>query len=240
MIIFPAIDLIGGEVVRLKEGDFASKKSYSKNPEDVARTFLDAGLMHLHLVDLDAARRDGNNLLLLEKLSLLGLVIDYGGGIRGKEDAERAFSAGANKVNVGSLAVREQEKMLDLISCYPGKIILSADVKDELIRISGWEEKTDLEIIPFLSFYKENGITESTVTDIKCDGMLCGPSFELYSKIMNELTDLNLIASGGISGKEDLLRLSSMGLYGVIVGKAYYEGKISLAEMKEIECLQRG
>ena len=242
MIVIPAIDIIDGSIVRLSEGDYSRVSHYLMTPEDAAKRFEDGGLTHLHVVDLDGAEGNGKrNLRTLERIAACcSLHIDFGGGIRSAGDAESAFSAGAEKVNIGSMAVRKKEAVVELGRRYPGRIIISADVRDEKVAIAGWKEDTAIDVSSFLEEYIASGISLATVTDISKDGMLSGPGIELYSKLIEALPSLSLIASGGVSSVSDLKELSAIGVHGTIVGKAYYEGRITIAEMKEAECLQRG
>ena len=241
MRIIPAIDLMDGCVVRLSEGDFSTCRSYSSDPVSAAKAFEDGGLSRLHVVDLDAARGRGSNIDTLRRIaSATSLSIDFGGGVRSYDDLRRAFDAGAEYVNAGSAAAKDPDEVLRWNSLYPGRIILSADVRNGMVAVSGWMEDTDRKIIPFIQSFLEGGITIATVTDISRDGMLSGPSYELYRTILKALPGLSLIASGGIAGASDLKGLAADGLYGAIVGKAYYEGRITIGEMREAECLQRG
>ena len=241
MNVIPAIDLIDGSLVRLSQGDYARKKDYGLSPLSAAKVFEDGGLTHLHLVDLDGAKGDGNNLAVLEEIaSHTSLTIDFGGGIRSEEAIRRALDAGADRVNIGSVAASDRKSVKQWGRKYPGRIILSADSRCGRIAVSGWMEETEILLLPFLSDYLESGIDTAVVTDIAKDGMLSGPSLELYSRIMEEFPSLRLIASGGVSSASDLARLSEIGCSGAIVGKAYYEGRITIREMKEAECLQRG
>lgn len=237
MKVIPAIDIISGHPVRLSEGDYSRKTSYSLSALDAAKAFEDGGLTRLHLVDLDAAKGSGNNLKILEEIaSRTSLTIDFGGGIRSRESLNSAFDAGAAFVNVGSLAAKDPGEVIRWNEIYPGRIILSSDVRDGFIAVSGWQENTKLEIIPFIRDFIAHGITAAVVTDISKDGMLQGPSFALYGKLINELPGLSLIASGGVSSPQDILALKELGVSGVIVGKAYYEGRVTIHEMKEAEC----
>lgn len=237
MIVIPAMDIIDGKVVRLSKGDYSSKVEYSANPYDMARMFEDAGLTHLHLVDLDGARGSiPCNLKVLEEVaSKTELNIDFGGGIKSIESLKSAISAGAREVNVGSIAARDRDKVLSWIEEYKDYLILSADCRNGFISVSGWNEDTSLEVISFISDYNKAGLKKVISTDISKDGMLLGPSLELYSSIMTALPDESVIASGGVSSYEDLIKCRELNLYGVIVGKAYYEGKITLRELKEAE-----
>ena len=239
MKVIPAIDLMDGSVVRLSEGDFSTRKGYSTDPVAVARIFEEGGLSALHVVDLDAARGRGSNIKVLERIaSSTALEIDFGGGIRTADDAVRAFDAGASYVNVGSAAARNPDEVVRWNVKYPGRIILSADARNGSVSVSGWMEDTGKAIIPFIKYFFEHGIDRATVTDISKDGMLTGPSLDLYEAILDALPGLSLIASGGVSSVYDLENLASKGLYGAIVGKAYYEGRITVDEMREAECLQ--
>ncbi len=237
MVVIPAIDLIEGSLVRLSEGDYSTKKSYGITPLDAAKRIEDAGLSHLHLVDLDGAKGTGRNLDVLERIAgATSLEIDFGGGIRSEADARSAFSAGAGLVNIGSLSARDPEEVHRLSRIWPGRIILSADCRDGLIAVSGWQEGTSLEVIPFIKRFAENGLVRAVVTDISKDGMLKGPSAELYKRIISQIPSVELVASGGVSSAEDLRTLKAIGCFGAIVGKAYYEGHITLQDMKEAEC----
>ena len=238
MIVIPAIDIIDGSPVRLKAGDYSQKTRYGLDAVEVAKAFEDGGLKRLHLVDLDAAAGQKDNLRVLEKIaSHTSLIIDFGGGIRTRDAVKRAFEAGADFVNVGSAAVKKPEEVLSWNQEWPGRVILSADLKDGKVAVSGWTENTDVDGIGFLSSFFSEGIEEAAVTDIAKDGMLSGPSLELYEEILNHLPSLRLIASGGVSSVSDLENLNRAGLYAAIVGKAFYEGHISIREMKEAECL---
>jgi len=237
MRIIPAIDIIDGKCVRLKQGDYAQKKVYSENPLDVAKSFEDAGLTHLHLVDLDGAQA-GKVISwnVVERItSNTNLHVDFGGGIKTHEEIARLLELGIYQVNLGSIAVREPGKITDWLTQFGAdKIILSADVKNEIISIDGWQENSSINIVTFLKDFVQKGIEHVTCTDISTDGMLTGPNIELYKKILLTFPQLHLIASGGVSSLEDLQELKRIGVDGVIVGKAIYEGKISLNDFKEI------
>lgn len=232
--IIPAIDILHGKCVRLTQGDYSSRKIYNENPLEVARRFEDAGLIRLHLVDLDGAKegrvRNWNVLeTITEKTSL---VIDFGGGIGSAEDLRIVFDSGASFATVGSVAVKDQRLFLEWMLAYgPDKFILGADVRDEKIAISGWTIDTEIWIYDFIDKYKSAGIKQLFCTDIKMDGALAGPSSELYRKILERFPDLHFIASGGVRSIEDIQGLEQAGCKGVIVGKAIYEGLISLKEL---------
>lgn len=237
MRIIPAIDIIDGKCVRLTQGDYAQKKIYHENPLDAARAFEDAGLQYLHLVDLDGAKAGKViNWDVAETLtSKTSLQIDFGGGIKTDREVNDLFALGIHQVNLGSIAVKEPEKVAAWIETFGAqRIILSADVKDERIAIAGWQENAPITITQFLRNYVQFGIEYVTCTDIRTDGMLSGPNLELYKRLLLNFPQLALIASGGVSCVEDLQELKQIGVDGVIVGKAIYEGKITLQELTTI------
>jgi phosphoribosylformimino-5-aminoimidazole carboxamide ribotide isomerase len=232
--IIPAIDIIDGKCVRLTKGDYDTKKIYSEHPLEVAKAFEDNGLKRLHVVDLDGAKAGRIvNYKVLEQISgKTSLEIDFGGGLKSDKDLEIAFESGAQMVTGGSIAVKSPEIFNSWLQRYGNeRIILGADVKEEKIAISGWQEETTLEILPFIVDYKEKGIKKVICTDISRDGMLQGASTELYRKILAEIPDIYLIASGGISSLKDIEDLETAGIPAVIFGKAIYEGKILLNEL---------
>ena len=236
MRIIPAIDIINGQCVRLTKGDYDTKKVYNENPVEVAKAFEDAGIQYLHVVDLDGAKASHIvNYKILESIATkTNLKIDFGGGLKSDEDLRIAFDSGANQITGGSIAVKNPTIFESWIYNYGSdKIILGADCNNEKIAISGWQEESDLEVIPFINGYQSKGINYVICTDISKDGMLQGPSFELYSRILNEVEGIKLIASGGISEYEELPQLAEMGCEGVIVGKAIYENRISLKEIEQ-------
>ncbi|SNT00746.1 1-(5-phosphoribosyl)-5-[(5-phosphoribosylamino)methylideneamino] imidazole-4-carboxamide isomerase [Ekhidna lutea] len=237
MRIIPAIDIIEGKCVRLSKGDYATKKIYNEDPLEVAKQFEDAGLQYLHLVDLDGAKaKHIVNWKVLEKLATkTHLKIDFGGGIKSDEDLKVAFESGAKQITGGSIAVKEPVKFTSWIMAYGAeKIILGADAMDSKIAVSGWQEESDLEIESFIEDYVTKGIEYVISTDISKDGMLEGSSFDLYESILKKLPELKLIASGGVSSIDDLVKLKEQGLEGAIVGKAIYENRISLKELGEL------
>lgn len=237
MRIIPAIDIIEGKCVRLSKGDYSTKKIYNEDPLEVAKSFEDAGLHHLHLVDLDGAKaKHIVNWKVLEKLaSRTTLKIDFGGGIKSDEDLKVAFESGAEQITGGSISVKDPVLFSGWITAYGSdKIILGADALDGKIAVSGWQESTDESIQSFIDDYISKGIEYVISTDISKDGMLEGPSFELYESILKEQPKLNLIASGGVSSIDDLVQLREKGLEGAIVGKAFYEGFIRLEELREL------
>ena len=236
MKIIPAIDIINGQCVRLSEGDYSTKQVYYVNPLDAAKQFEDAGLEYLHLVDLDGAKaREVKNWDVLKSITAnTSLKVDFSGGIKTSEAVERAFDLGVNQVTIGSLAAKNPELFISWIEKFGGdKIILGADVKEEFIATGGWLETTNKHIIDYLAFYIEKGITNVLCTDISKDGMLQGPSIDLYKKILAQFPDLNLIASGGVSGVQDLKDLVEINCGAVVIGKAIYENRIALDELKQ-------
>lgn len=235
MIIIPAIDIIDGKCVRLTQGDYAQKKIYNENPLEVAKEFEAAGITHLHLVDLDGAKSQNIvNHKVLETISKnTNLKIDFGGGIKSNEDIRIAFECGANQVTGGSVAVNNKQLFLEWIKTYGAeKIILGADVKNGNIAVNGWKEESQEGLLDFLESYISKGIQYVICTDISKDGLLQGTATELYKEIIAKFPTLKLIASGGVSCVEDLTELKNAGLYGAIVGKAIYEGRIKLNEIK--------
>jgi phosphoribosylformimino-5-aminoimidazole carboxamide ribotide isomerase len=236
--IIPAIDLIDGKCVRLEEGDFDRQTRYGSSPVDLAKMYEDNGLQHLHLVDLDGARTGScRNIEILEKIAnATRLIIDYGGGINSGIILQSVFDAGAAMATIGSLAVRNEEMVMSWIEEFGGeRFILGADVKDEMIYISGWAEGTEIGLIDFMNTWRLSGINAIMCTDIKRDGMYGGPAFNLYNKMKGEAGDLKIIASGGVTGIEDIRRLEELRVDGVIIGKALLEGKIMLSELWEFE-----
>ena len=237
MIIIPAIDLIDGKCVRLTKGEYDTKKVYSDDPLEMAKRFESHGFKRLHLVDLDGAKAGKVvNLEVLETIcAYTSLKVDFGGGIKSDQDLERVLNAGADQVTIGSLAVKDPEKLKGWIAKYgPDRIILGADVKDRNIAVSGWLETSDLDLFDFIDRYYQLGIRHVLCTDISKDGMLQGPAFELYNEIMTGYPDLKLIASGGVSGIEDIKQLKENEIPSVVIGKAIYEGRIELNELLQL------
>jgi phosphoribosylformimino-5-aminoimidazole carboxamide ribotide isomerase len=234
MRIIPAIDIIEGKCVRLTQGDYRQKKIYNEDPVAVARSFEDAGLTHLHVVDLDGAKNGKVvNWNVIEKIVKdTNLSVDFGGGIKTTEEIKNLLTLGIQQVNLGSIAVKQPEKIVEWLNQFGAeRIILSADVKGDNIAINGWQENAGIEFTVFLKDYLQRGIQYVTCTDISTDGMLTGPNVNLYKKIILNFPNLNLIASGGVSNLDDLKELKRIGVDGVIVGKAIYEGKIRLEEL---------
>ncbi|MFO8148288.1 MAG: 1-(5-phosphoribosyl)-5-[(5-phosphoribosylamino)methylideneamino]imidazole-4-carboxamide isomerase [Gillisia sp.] len=239
MRIIPAIDIIDGKCVRLSKGDYSTKKIYNENPLEVAKEFEAHGIQYLHLVDLDVAKSKHivNHKILEQIASKTGLMIDFGGGLKSDKDLEIAFECGARQITGGSIAVKDREIFKSWLQKFGSdKIILGADANNEKVAVSGWQEESEEELIPFIQSYQNEGVKYVICTDISKDGMLEGPSFELYKRILRETTDseesINLIASGGISTFDELPELAEMGCEGTIIGKAIYEGRISLKQLE--------
>lgn len=234
--IIPAIDIIDGKCVRLTQGDYDTKKVYNEDPVEVAKMFEAHGITRLHTVDLDGARSQHIvNYKTIEKIAdHTSLVIDFGGGIKSDRDIDIAFASGATMVTIGSVAVKKPDLFASWLEKYnDNKIILGADVKNGLISINGWKEEGKDELMPFLKKYVKKGVDNVLCTDISRDGMLQGPSLQLYEEIMTEFPDMYLIASGGVSCIEDIDRLNDAGIPAVVFGKAIYEGKITLEELEK-------
>lgn len=227
--LIPAIDLIDGKCVRLTRGDYDTKKIYNDDPLEVARLFEDCGLRRLHLVDLDGARAGRLvHYRTLERLAAgTSLTIDFGGGLKREEDLRIAFQSGAQMLTVGSIAVTEPETFASWIETFGSqRIILGADAKGNKIAINGWEETTNLELLPFMQSWYGKGIVKAICTDVGRDGMLQGPSIEMYRQIRRAMPGMYTIASGGVSSVEDVERLEEAGVPAAIFGKAFYEGRI--------------
>ncbi len=233
--LIPAIDLIDGKCVRLSQGDYAQKKVYDERPEEVAKAFEGAGVRRLHVVDLDGAKAQHIvNWRTLEQIATqTSLEIDFGGGLKSDEDLKVAFECGAKMVTGGSIAVKNPQAFSNWLQKYGAdRIILGADVRDGKLAISGWQEVTETELLPFLSEYAAKGVTKTICTDIGKDGMLQGPSVDLYTKILSAMPDLYVIASGGVSSVDDIVALEEAKVPAVIFGKAIYEGRIRLEDFK--------
>lgn len=233
--LIPAIDIIEGKCVRLSQGDYNTKKVYGECPADMAKRFEDVGIKRLHVVDLDGAKASHIvNYKALESIaSKTNLIIDFGGGLKTDDDLRIAFESGASMVTGGSIAVKNPNVFEGWLKKYGGdKIILGADVKERKIAVSGWIENTDVDLFEFLKDYISKGVSKVICTDIAKDGMLKGPSIELYKDILKEHPTLHLIASGGVSSMEDIKALDEAGVPAVIFGKAIYEGRIKVEELK--------
>ena len=232
--LIPAIDIIDGKCVRLSQGDYDTKKVYNENPLEVAKEFEAHGIRRLHVVDLDGAKsKHVVNYRTLEMIATrTSLVIDFGGGIKTDEDMLIAFENGAQMVTLGSVAVKNPDLFKKWLSQYGAeKIILGADAKNKRIAVSGWMEDSSQELIPFLHDYTQEGIYKVLCTDISKDGMLQGPSIELYKEIMKEFPEMHLIASGGVSCLQDIIALEEAGIPAVVFGKALYEGRITMKDL---------
>ncbi|HEY1872475.1 MAG TPA: 1-(5-phosphoribosyl)-5-[(5-phosphoribosylamino)methylideneamino]imidazole-4-carboxamide isomerase [Chitinophagaceae bacterium] len=235
--IIPAIDIIDGKCVRLEQGDYNKISLYHKEPLEVAKKFEDAGLKRLHLVDLDGARAgEVKNWKVLETIAgKTSLVIDFGGGIKTEKDVSIAFNSGAEIATVGSIAVKNEEELVKwLLKFGADKFLLGADVKNEKIAVSGWQEETKIWVYDFIQKWMSNGVKQIFCTDVSKDGKLEGPAIDLYKNIMSKFPELFFIASGGVSSVDDLKRLEEIGCKGTIVGKAIYENKISMTDLKII------
>ena len=236
MRIIPAIDIIDGKCVRLSKGDYNTKIIYNENPLEVAKSFEAHGIEYLHLVDLDGAKSSQIvNYKILEQIATqTKLKIDFGGGLKSDSDLKIAFESGANQITGGSIAVKNRDLFEKWIAEYGAdKIILGADANNEKVAISGWLEDSNEDLIPFIQEYQNKGIKYVICTDIAKDGMLEGPSFDLYAKILAEANNIKLIASGGISTFDELPKLAELGCEGTIIGKAIYEGRISLKQLEQ-------
>ena len=236
MRIIPAIDIIEGNCVRLSKGDYSTKKVYNQNPLEVAKEFEDNGVKFLHIVDLDGAKsKHIVNYKILELIaSKTNLQIDFGGGIKTNKDVEIAFNSGASKITGGSIAATNSNLFLQWLDRYGAdKIILGADCSNRKISTNGWLEKSDIDVVDFIKEYEAKGVKNVICTDIAKDGMLEGTSNQLYTEIMSA-SSVNLIASGGVSSMDDLYQLIELGCEGAILGKAIYEGKITLKQLQEL------
>lgn len=236
MEIIPAIDILDGKCVRLTKGDYNTPIIYSDNPLEVALKFEAHGIHRLHLVDLDGAKSNHivNYKVLMKIASRTSLQIDFGGGVKSDQDLAIAFESGASMVTVGSTAVNHPERMYNWLKSYGAeKIILGADVREGKVAVQGWLKESGIDLFDFLKDYIGKGIRQVICTDINRDGMLSGPAIELYKSIQERHPGIRIIASGGVSSMEDLIALNNIGVPSVIVGKAYYEGRITLKELAE-------
>jgi len=234
--IIPAIDIINGKCVRLSQGDFETQKIYRESPVDIAKGFEEAGIKRLHIVDLDGAKKGSIvNIQVLENIaSQTSLKIDFGGGIKTTQDAEKIFNAGASIINIGSIAIKQPHIVVEWIQKFGAeKILLGADVKNEKIVINGWQQSTEINIITYLKEWSSKKMNNIFCTDVSKDGLLQGASVNLYKKILEAIPNIHLNASGGVSSIEDVEGLEAIGCSGVIIGKALYEGKIKLNELKK-------
>lgn len=234
MHIIPAIDIIDGKCVRLTQGDYTQQKVYNEDPLEVAKAFADAGITRLHLVDLDGARAKHivNHKVLERIASKTNLHIDFGGGLKHDDDLRIAFECGARQITGGTVAVKDPDLFLSWLEGFgPERIILGADVKNGKIAVSGWEEESQEELLPFLERYLAAGVRYAICTDVSKDGLLAGSARELYAEIRAEFPDLQLIASGGVTAIEEVEELREIGCFGAIIGKAIYEGRIALEDL---------
>ncbi len=235
--LIPAIDIIGGQCVRLTKGDYDQKTVYSDSPATMAKEFEALGFQRLHVVDLDGAKSKHivNDAVLQTITTETNLTVDFGGGIKTDEDIEKAFASGAAMVTIGSIAVTQPELFMGWLSTYgTERIILGADVRHGKISINGWKEDSSEDLLPFLRKYVDAGVKNVLCTEISKDGTLAGPAIDLYRRIMEAYPELHLIASGGVSSKEDIEALDAAGIPAVVFGKAIYEGRIDLREVRSL------
>jgi phosphoribosylformimino-5-aminoimidazole carboxamide ribotide isomerase len=236
MKLIPAIDIIDGKCVRLTKGDYTTQKVYNTNPVEVAKEFEANGIRFLHLVDLDGAKsKHIVNYKVLENIAqATSLHIDFGGGIKSNEDVKIAFESGANQLTGGSIAVQEPALFLSWLEQYGSeRILLGADANQRMIATQGWLATSEIDVLDFIRSFEQKGIQSVVCTDISKDGMLQGPALDLYREIIQE-TGVQLIASGGVSSIEDLQQLKELGCAGAIIGKAIYEGRITLEELRKL------
>jgi phosphoribosylformimino-5-aminoimidazole carboxamide ribotide isomerase len=238
--IIPAIDIIGGRCTRLSQGDYATQKNYGGDPTEWARAYADCGVRRLHLVDLEGARASApKNLRTLESIASLGLLkVEWGGGIKDDNALDSVWNAGADWAIIGSIAAREPDRMKGWLEAFGGRIILGADVRNGKVAVSGWMEDSGIDLEALIGKFLPAGLEQAIVTDISRDGMLLGPSFDLYQGLQERFPELKTIVSGGVSSLEDIRRADEMGLPGIIVGKAIYENRITLKDLAL--CLQNG
>ncbi len=238
MKIIPAIDIIDGKCVRLTQGDYGKKKVYREDPVEVALEFQEADLDCLHLVDLDGAKKGKvvNWDVVRHIQEKTALSVDFGGGVKTEDEVEQLLDLGVHQINIGSLAVKEPEVFSGWLKKYgPENFVLSADVKGDYLAINGWLEETKLRLFDLVEQYTKLGLEFLTCTDIDTDGMLTGPNLGLYKRLIKRFPELKIVASGGVSSLHDLHELKYIKVYGVIIGKAIYEGKIKLAELKAFQ-----
>ena len=241
MILVPAIDIINGQCVRLTKGDYDTKKVYNESPVEVAKAFEGAGLTHVHVVDLDGARaKHIVNANVLEQIATqTSLQVDFGGGIKSETDLQTAFDCGASQVTLGSIAVSEPELVFEWLEKFGAEqLILGADAKNRRIATHGWEQDSGLDVIDFVKDYAQKGFEYVLCTDVAKDGMLAGPSLELYYEILEQLPELSLIASGGVTTMDDIYQCAELGCTAAIIGKAIYENKLSLKELERYQTEQ--
>lgn len=236
--IIPAIDIIEGKCTRLSQGDYATQKNYGGDPAEWARAFAGCGIRRLHLVDLEGAKASTpQNLRTLEKIAGLGLLkLEWGGGIKDDDALASVWNAGAEWAIIGSIAAKEPMRMQGWLQTYGSRIILGADIRNGKVAVSGWLEDSGIGLDSLIESFK--GLEQAIVTDISRDGMLQGPAFDLYKGLQTRFPALKTIVSGGVSSMDDIRRADSMGLPGIIVGKAIYENRITLNDISL--CLQKG
>ncbi len=231
-----AIDLIDGQVVRLRQGDFKRKSIYAEDPVDSAKKFQDAGITHLHLVDLDGAKAGApEQLHVLRNIAqAVDLQLDWSGGLKTPEQVQQAFDSGADQVALGSLAVKQPEVFLQILEQHGAdRVILAADVRNDKVLVNGWQESADIQLDVFINQMYSYGVSNLLCTDVQQDGMLTGPSTALYARLIESYPALNIIASGGVSQHQDLIDLQQHGITDAIIGRAFYEGHITLEELTQ-------
>lgn len=236
MRIIPAIDIIDGQCVRLTRGDYNTKKVYGADPLEMAKEMEDCGIKYLHLVDLDGAKASKvvNAKVLSDICKHTDLIVDFGGGLKSLDDFKKAFDCGASQCTAGTIAAKKRVLFLEILEAFGGgRIILGADALDRKISTDGWKETTSLDVIDFIKDYQSLGVKNVICTDIHKDGMLQGPSIDLYEEIL-KASDVNLIASGGVTTIQDMERLKALGCEGAIIGKALYEGNLSIKELGQL------
>ena len=237
MQIIPAIDIIEGKCVRLIQGDYSQKKIYNENPLEVAKQFEDAGLQRLHLVDLDGAKNgEVKNWKVLDRIaSKTSLVVDFSGGISTVKNVQITFDSGATFASIGSIAVKNETEFSNWLKIFSSeKFIVGADVKDEMIVIKGWTETTPVTVFDLIKKYEAKGIKQFFCTDVSKDGLLSGPSIDLYKKIIEQFPEIYFIASGGVSTMNEIEKLEEAGCKAVIIGKAIYENRVTLSDLRMI------
>lgn len=235
MKIIPAIDLINGQAVRLTKGDFNQKRVYKNDPVLLAEEFAEVGLKYLHIVDLDAAKNIGSNLEVIEKIaSIPNIQVDAGGGIKTVDQVSKLVDVGVNQVTVGSVSVKQPEVFSEMVKRYPKQVILAADFHDNFVAVHGWQERSKLTVNQLIDQYLDDGLQYVMCTDISKDGTLSGVNVDWYVEKQKQYPQLEIIASGGVKDLSDLQSLQQAGIKAAIVGKAYYEGNITLKQLTEL------
>lgn len=234
--IIPAIDIIEGRCVRLSQGDYACQTTYEANPTDMVKRFIDAGVKRIHVVDLDGAKASQpKNLATLEQIANIGgATIEWGGGLKSEASVKQVFDSGASYAIVGSIAAKQPELFAEWIHLFsPERMILGADALNGKIAVNGWQESTEISIQTLIDYFVPHKLNQVICTDISRDGMLEGPSFDLYTQLQGQYPDIDFTVSGGLSSMDDVKKLNDLNLRKVIIGKAIYEGKISLKDIEK-------